>query len=64
MPLGKKTLMGALGLLFLALGNVLQPLAEGKPVDWNRAITDITIAASILGAAKNGPGKTPATPPQ
>ena len=49
---GYKTYMGGVSLVFLALGSILQGLSDGGDVDWNRAITDLTIGLSILGAAK------------
>jgi len=46
---GRKTHMGGLALIFLAIGSVMQGLAEDTDIDWNRAIADVTIGASVLG---------------
>ena len=43
--------MGAMALMFLAVGGVLQGAADGTEIDWNRAINDFIIGATIFGAA-------------
>jgi len=48
---GSKTYMGAMALMFLAVGSVLQGAADGTDIDWNRAINDFLIGATVFGAA-------------
>ncbi len=48
---GCKTYLGAIALMLLAVGNVLQGASDGTEIDWNRAVNDFLIGATVFGAA-------------
>ncbi len=48
---GCKTYLGAIALMLLAVGNVLQGASDGTEIDWNRAVNGFLIGATVFGAA-------------
>ena len=48
---GYKTYLGAVALILLAIGNVLQGASDGTDVDLNRAVNDVLVGMTIFGAA-------------
>jgi len=54
---GYKTYAGAMALIFLAVGGVLQGFSDGTEIDWKRSVNDVLIGVTVFGAAYRA-GKT------